>query len=427
MTGRRRLAAVPDRLDQQVLDWLTEPEAADASRPLEVAFAELANVRQLRPWPWTRLTDRLRPEPFGSPQARTIALVVAASLLLTLLATTWLTVGQQPQQTIPAVVPPVPTASASTAVTATAPPSVGPFPLASPGYAVIVGDGSGVFTIRTDGTGRRQVATELTGRLVSPEWGPDGTRALALEQTSSSEQVWDVDTAGTRRPLVIIPCVAPCQSRNEASWSHDGTSIVFFQALGEVVNGIPTTCGLARYEVATLAITSVTSSPCAVIEERHPRFSPDDASLAFWRSRSPGRVPIDQIEDSAIFTRDLTTGRETQVTDWSIHASMLDWSPDGQWIAFIPEYWNGAAGGADIWRVHPDGSGLERMTSLDTAAVRILLPRYTPDGKWLLFVRVTPGATSRGELLAIPASGGTPVAVLPGTNVLDFDVRAVGP
>jgi len=317
------------------------------------------------------------------------------------------------------------------------PPSVGPFPLASPVYAVIfgvdIGADTGLFTIRTDGTGRQQVAAELTGRLISPEWAPDGTSALVQEQslvqeqTASGEQLWDVDTAGTRRPQVIIPCVAPCQSRDEASWSHDGKSIVFYQALGKVVNGIPTTCGLARYDVATQAITSVTSSPCGPIDERHPRFSPDDASLAFWRSRSPGRVRTAQIEDSAIFTRVLATGRETQVTDWSIHASMLDWSPDGKWIAFIPDYWNHAASGADIWRVHPDGSGLERMTSLDTAAVRILDPRYTPDGKWLLFQRVTPGGTWRGELLAIPANGGTPLSVLPGTNVLaDFDVRAFG-
>ena len=29
-----------------------------------------------------------------------------------------------------------------------------------------------------------------------------------------------------------------------------------------------------------------------------------------------------------------------------------------------------------------------------------------------------------GELLAIPADGGEPVSVLPGTSVFDFDVRA---
>ena len=199
-----------------------------------------------------------------------------------------------------------------------------------------------------------------------------------------------------------------------------------FQAMGPGSSGIPDTCGLAIYDVATLAFSNVTSTPlCAAIEERQPRFSPDDSQLAFWRSRSPGRQPIpDGIEDSAIFVRDLATGAETQVTDWTIHASELDWSPDGRWIAFTPEYWNGDADGADLWRIHPDGTGLERLTTLDTADTKLLTPRYTPDGKWLLFIRSVPGTDATGELLAIPADGGDPVEVLPGTNVLYFDVRA---
>jgi DNA polymerase-1 len=60
-------------------------------------------------------------------------------------------------------------------------------------------------------------------------------------------------------------------------------------------------------------------------------------------------------------------------------------------------------------------------TTLDTAGVRLLRPRYTPDGAWILFLRIGEG---RGELLAIPADGGEPVAALPGTSAFDFDVRA---
>ncbi len=120
--------------------------------------------------------------------------------------------------------------------------------------------------------------------------------------------------------MVVVPCVEPCGSRNEASWSHDGTKIALFQAFGGPVNGLPITCGIGLYDAASLEVTPVTSSPCAVIEERQPRFSPDDRSIAFWRSRSPGRVPVDQIEDSALFTKDLETGVETQVTDWTTHA-----------------------------------------------------------------------------------------------------------
>ncbi len=101
---------------------------------------------------------------------------------------------------------------------------------------------------------------------------------------------------------------------------------------------------------------------------------------------------------------------------------MFDWSPDGQWIAFVPDVYDPGAATADIWRVHPDGTGLERMTTLDTADVWMLRPRYTPRR------RLDPVHADRtmdvGELLAIPADGGEPVAVLPGTSVLDFDVRA---
>src|SRR5437868_1261426 len=38
-------------------------------------------------------------------------------------------------------------------------------------------------------------------------------------------------------------------------------------------------------------------------------------------------------------------------------------SPDGKWIVFTSERSGAGQGQADIWRVHPDGSGLERLTS----------------------------------------------------------------
>jgi len=54
-------------------------------------------------------------------------------------------------------------------------------------------------------------------------------------------------------------------------------------------------------------------------------------------------------------------------------------SPDGEWVIFTSE----RAGSADIYRVHLDGSGLERLTddpAYDDQAV------LSPDGKTLAFV-----------------------------------------
>ena len=221
------------------------------------------------------------------------------------------------------------------------------FPLSEvPSYDLVIGnENSRMFSIRSDGTNRTELAEDINGSLAMPDWGP-GTSVLVQEYASTSEQIWQVDAEGRRSSQVVVPCVAPCASRNEASWSNDGTRIVLFQALGVSDNGFPKNCGLGLYDAATLAVTELTSSPCGVKEERHPRFSPDDASIAFWRSRSAGLVQGAPTEDSAIFTRELATGRETQVTDWATHASMLDWSPDGAWIAFIPDTYDEIASDA---------------------------------------------------------------------------------
>ena len=92
-------------------------------------------------------------------------------------------------------------------------------------------------------------------------------------------------------------------------------------------------------------------------------------------------------------------------------ATQLDWSPDGQWIVFAPRVWDYGVVDRDLWRVHPDGTGLGRLTSLDTSSSRLLRPLYTPDGQWIIFVHQGP---SESVLLGIPAAGGEPVEILPG-------------
>lgn len=403
----RHLAAVPDRTEQRLLDWLHEPDGGSASDVLDRAFAQLPALRRARRSPWDDVLERLRPEPFGLAGARAaLLLVVVALVTVTLMSA----VIAGAIRLDPAPPPPPP------------PPAV-VFPLADPLLEFVIDDNGVISVIGSDGSARRRIGEDITGLLVSPEWLPGTDRVIVQDWAGDTDQVWDVDAAGDRRSLVVIPCVEPCRSRNEASPARDGSRIVFFQAFGEVVDGIPTTCGLAIYELATQTISTVTESPCAVVEERHPRFSPEGDRIAFWRSRSPGGQAAPEIAEAALFIRDLISGAETQVTDWSLDASLLDWSPDGEWLVFVPRYWDAGASGADVYRIRADGTDIERLTSLDTAANRILRPRYSPDGAWILFTQQDEGQSS---LLAIPADGGDPVDVLPGTQVFDYDVRSGG-
>jgi dipeptidyl aminopeptidase/acylaminoacyl peptidase len=423
----RHLAAVPDRTEQRLLEWLNEPEGASASDVLDRAFAQLPAVRRVRRMPWDDVLERLRPEPFGRSGARLALLLLSATLVLVALTSAVITGAIRlnptppppPPPTAPAVLPsgsPIPAATGS-------PTPAAVFPLADPPLEFVIDDNGVISVLGSDGSERRRVGADITGLLVSPEWLPGTDRLIVQDWAGDTDQVWDVDAAGDRRSLVVIPCVDPCRSRNEASPSRDGSRIVFFQAFGDIVEEIPADCGLAIYELSTQAITTVTESPCAIVEERHPRFSPDGDRLAFWRSRSPGGERVPEVAESALFIRDLDTMAEIQVTDWDIDASLLDWSPDGEWLAFVPRYWDDSASGADVHRIRVDGTGLERLTSLDTATNRILRPRYTPDGAWILFMRQEAGS---GSLFAIPAEGGEPVEVLPGTQVFDYDVRTGG-
>jgi Tol biopolymer transport system component len=78
----------------------------------------------------------------------------------------------------------------------------------------------------------------------------------------------------------------------------------------------------------------------------------------------------------------------------------LTFSPDGQWMAYIGE-------GLVLWRSRSDGS--ERL-QLTTAPMHALRPRWSHDGKEILFVGELPGASYTA--FVVPAEGGAATQVL---------------
>lgn len=412
-SGRDHLALIPDADEQRLIDWLAEPEDAPASPVLARAFAQLSRARRARPRPWDAQVERLRPEPFGEPAARRTALLIAAALSIVALGGA-IVAGASRFRPAPVVVQPsIPPASPSSSVLAPV------YPLAGTGFELVFDQAGSIAIIDADGSGFRQIGLDLPGNIARPDWIPGTDRILVQEWSETADQIWDVVAVGERESLVIIPCVEPCRSRNEASPSRQGDRIVFFQAFGDVINDIPETCGLAIYTLATQVIENLTASPCAIEEERMPRFSPDGTQIAFWRTRSPNGERNILVADSAIFVLDIDSREEFQVTPWG-DASVLDWSPDGAWIVYVRGWWRGSTDDGDLWRIRPDGSGLEQLTSIDTLDISLHRPRYTPDGSWILFSVET---ESSDRLWAVDAEGGEAVEALPGITVVDFDVR----
>jgi Tol biopolymer transport system component len=86
-----------------------------------------------------------------------------------------------------------------------------------------------------------------------------------------------------------------------------------------------------------------------------------------------------------------------------ISAEHLDFSRDGEWIAYIayPE--------GTLWRRKVDGS--ERL-QLTFPPMQAVLPRWSPDGKQIAFMASLPGKPVK--IYLVSAEGGSPQQLMPG-------------
>lgn len=179
--------------------------------------------------------------------------------------------------------------------------------------------------------------------------------------------------------------------------------------------------------------------------EMHPTWNPSGTEIAFESNR----------EGSAdLFVVTLASGAARRLTDSTAADARPVWSPDGRWIAFH----SNREGHFDLYVVRPDGSGLRRLTQsprdetnggwnptssalvyevrdldrphwslsiieLHDASTRVLIdrpgdcltPTWLPDGR-IAFSYSPPGGNHDTDLviMQMPASGGTPEALLGG-------------
>jgi len=136
-----------------------------------------------------------------------------------------------------------------------------------------------------------------------------------------------------------------------------------------------------------------------------PRWSPDGRWLVFDGVGADGNWDI-YIVDSA-------GGQPKQLTTHPGFENFPSWSSDGRWIY----YRSTRSGASEVWRMHPDGGGSERLTTQGGAAAW-----ESWDGKTLYYTRHD-GGGSKGEsvpLLARPVNGGPERQILDGVLRWDF-------
>jgi Tol biopolymer transport system component len=269
--------------------------------------------------------------------------------------------------------------------------------------------GEGTWLIHPDGTNNHEVGADFAGDLILPNWSPDGKSiVMTSRNTGGSEPLYEFDLQ-SERIHQLVPCKDPCLGDDEPVFSPDGKTVAFIRALGPFKNDAPADCGLWLGDVASHEVWQITSNR-GCDREYFPRWSPDGSQLTYWRWKEN----LGSTTGTAVFVIDIDGSHERQLTAWKTFAGDPDWSPDGKWILFSTyplAAFEVAPKASNLYRMRSDGSDVQQLTDYGSIHVRATQPRFTPDGKRILF---TADTGSSRELWLMPAKGGKPVPVATG-------------
>jgi Tol biopolymer transport system component len=138
--------------------------------------------------------------------------------------------------------------------------------------------------------------------------------------------------------------------------------------------------------------------------------SPDATRLAFTRQ---GRLYVSTRDGS--HAQRLTPRRRRRPRA-NVSEVLPAWSPDGHWVAFVRFAYEVDRVPVSIWRVHPDGSGLQKLVGVERD---VLALKWSPDGRKLAFITASLGVG--GQLHEIDANGRRPRVVRRGASYTSLD------
>jgi TolB protein len=246
-------------------------------------------------------------------------------------------------------------------------------------------DNASIYTVNPDGSHEHQV---LPFGAHCPRWSPDGTLiaaacAGALAPRSSAAII---NGDGSYR---VLPRTDPDRLETHCPvWSPDAARLAC-EGCGETdpsLNGV--------YTIRTSdggGLTRVTSNPGGA--DIPGDYSPNG------KRRVLGRVDSTDPASVGLYVVRLSDNRLRQITPARtlVGESGGDWSPQGNEIVFPQRVTPDAR--SSLWVVHSDGSGLHEIAvqaqpacggaSSDPSSQGCFQPRWSPDGKKIVFARGT--------------------------------------
>jgi len=222
--------------------------------------------------------------------------------------------------------------------------------------------------------------TDNPNFVYSPSWHPDGNKVLFTHFTRTGSDLFVVDV----NTLETIQLTTTPQKEISGSFSPDGSQIVFTSEMDTpsreiyIMNSDGT-------EIKRLTVNNV--------YEGSPSFSPDGESIIFTRQYiNPDST---QNQNGELVLMEISTGKESRLTDTEEFEGLGVFSPDGGKIAFHRCFGTRC----DIFVMNAEGSD---ETNLTKGIDDNRWPQWSPDGKYIAYTRV---AGSNSEIWMMKFDG----------------------
>ena len=259
-----------------------------------------------------------------------------------------------------------------------------------------------LYLAKEDGSEPRKLAT-LSGMISWVRWSPDGTRLRFTNTISSTglSSLWEVSANGENLRSVFPGWNQP-SAECCGNWSADGRYYVFQSTrLGktEIWAASETRTPFDRRSAEPIQITR------GQLDSLAPVFSPDGRKIYVIGQQMRGELVRyeSRIHQFLPFLSGLS-------------AEFVEFSSDGQWVTYVT-FPDGA-----LWRSRVNGS--ERL-QLTTPPIQATAPRWSPDGKKLVFFDSAPGKP--WTIYLVSADGGQPQSLSPEPhNQIDPDWSSDG-
>jgi TolB protein len=261
--------------------------------------------------------------------------------------------------------------------------------------------------VRVDGSHDHVIASNLPGRQGHPDFSREGSRLVFDQLTEgSADQIYVAKADGSAAKRISACKLPRCVSNWEPAWSPDGSHIAISTAVGPLSETGSARFGIAIVEVNSKEVTQVLDHSSTEGQDHFARWSPDGKKLVFWRERAKSDGTI----QTAVFIVNADGSGLRQLTPWKMLAGDPDWSPKGDLIVFStrPLVVFDTSGRSELYTMRPDGPGMHKLTSYGEDGPRATQPRWTPEGKAILYTRVTQTGSPR-HIWVIDRTGDTDV------------------